>query len=120
MATTVAALEIYAGETVTITGTAQNSSAAAIDITGYTTTQLTWRLSRVGASTASVERTIGSGIVLTTPASGIFTVTVPAASTSVLAAGEYVQYMVVTDGSSNVDVIWSGLVAVSALPGSPS
>ncbi len=120
MATTVAALELYAGEDVTINGTAQNSSATAIDLTDYTTTQLTWRLAKTGATLAAVECTIGSGVTITTAASGTFAVAVDGADTAGLASGDYVQYMIATDNDGVTDVIWSGSVSVTALPGSPA
>ena len=120
MATTVATLELYAGEDVTINGTAQDSEATAINLTSYTTTQLTWRLARSGASAALVEYTIGDGITITTAASGTFAIAVDGTDTASLSSGPHVQYMIATDNDGVTDVIWSGAVAVAALPGSPA
>lgn len=120
MPTTVADLEIYTGEDVTINGTAEDSGGTAIDLTDFTGTQITWRLAVAGSSTAAVEYTQGSGITITTAAAGTFAIAVAGADTDGLAAGAYRQYLLLTDGSDNTDVIWVGDVTVNKTPASPA
>lgn len=50
--------------------------------------------------------TAGGGVVLTTPASGLLTVVVPAAQTAVLPAGEYRYDVARTNSGSKVVLTW--------------
>lgn len=86
-------LEVYQGEGKSLVFTVVDENGAAIDITGAT---VTWRLAKIAAAGSLLEKTVGSGIVLTTPGSGILTVTLDAADTSGRVAGEYIQELTVT------------------------
>ena len=75
-------IEFHVGEdkslVVTVTGT---------DITGWT---IEFAMAQEYGGPALFTKTVGSGIALTTPASGIFTVTISDTDTDGLEAGDYV------------------------------
>jgi hypothetical protein len=86
------------GSTEVRTMTWKDSGGTGIDITGYTI-EMHVRKGEEDEDTLLELATGGSGIVLTTPASGIFTVTITATQTAALPAGAWVYDLEMDDGS---------------------
>jgi hypothetical protein len=80
-----------------------------VDITGFT---VTWILSaRPTGSVAIVTKTVGSGITLTDPGNGVFTVTLADTDTDAL-LGKYYHQARITDQSGNKSTVLFGLVDI--------
>ncbi len=102
--------EINSGDTLNAVISVINDAGAAVNITGYSAR---WKMSpRIGAS-ASSSKTVGSGITLTTPTSGILTISLTSADTA-NRCGAYVHELVLTDGSGNVSTAMTGRLTIKA------
>lgn len=104
----------WAGDDVTLSATATNSSGSAVNLTGST---LEWTLT--DGRTERITKTTSSGITVVTAASGTFTVSLDAADTADLEAGTYRHRATVTDGSSNVTTVLDGRARVLRDTASP-
>lgn len=89
---------IFPGEDVTITFT-----VTGVDVTG-------WAMS---FAVGTVTKTVGSGVTLTDPTNGVLTVTLAAADTTTLGAGDKDFKLRRTDSGSNA-VVAHGTLRVSA------
>lgn len=99
-------LELVQGVTEVITVYARDDSGTAIDLTGLTGNNILFRIAReYSATTADVTLNLSSGIALTTPASGLFTITIPAATISPL-YGDYVYDCIVTKSGVTTRQLW--------------
>ncbi len=100
---------IYIGDTINLVITVRDDAEVAIDITGAT---VAWNLydERIGSSL--IAKTTSSGITLTTPLSGIFTIALSAADTAALSEGVFYHEAEVTDASSNVSTVTTGHITV--------
>lgn len=80
----------------------QSNGTTPQDITGWS---VTFKMHHYGdPSSALVTKTVGSGIVLTTPTSGIMQITLDAVDTVSIHPGLYEYYVERTDSSSNAVV----------------
>ena len=89
---------MVSGDTKILRITAQNSSGTAINLNGAT---IIWSLFPLGGGAAIVTKGIGNGIVLTTPGSGIFEVTINPADTASL-SGAFAHETQITDTDGNI------------------
>jgi len=93
-----------------------DSAGVPIDITGAT---IAFKAKVLATDSAAVlEASVGSGIVLTTPASGIFTITIPAAQTRAISIPDSksrkLVYDILVTLSSGVFRILRGTLTVTA------
>ena len=95
---------IYSGDDKVITVTVYDNDDAIVDITGVT---ITWQLSQNVSSAALITKTVGSGITLSDPTSGVFTITLDPADTNSL-SGRYYHECEITDSSSDVSTGFVG------------
>ena len=100
---------MYAGDSKTLTVTVTDGAGAAKNITSAT---ITWKMLEEQGGTVKLTKTVGSGIALTTPSSGIFTVTIAAADTSAFLAGQYYHEAEVTDSGSLVSTVLTGTITL--------
>lgn len=77
---------MFAGDSRTITVTVKNDQGAAVDITGAT---LKWQAAPSVSGAAVISKTSGSGIDLTSPSTGVFTITLDGADTDALGEGVF-------------------------------
>jgi hypothetical protein len=90
----------YVGEDVSLPVTIyQADNATPEDITGWSS--VSFIVHAIGSTTALITKTVGNGIVLTTPLSGLLTITVAAADTVNLAANQYLFRIERTDLGSD-------------------
>ena len=94
---------IWSGDDKVITVTVYDNDDVIVDITAAT---ITWQLSQNVNSAALITKTVGSGIALSDPTNGQFTVTLDPADTASL-SGRYYHEAEITDSSGNVN---TGLV----------
>ena len=95
---------IFAGEDRDLVYTVADSAGAAVDVTG-------WAISWVAGA---VTKTVGAGVALTTPASGVVTVTLAAADTEAL-SGLLSHYRLRrTDTGANVVLAYGRIKVLSA------
>lgn len=88
----------YRGEAYSITDTVRNTAGTAVAITGWALA-FTVR-SDFDSDTVLLSKTTGSGITITSGSGGVMTITITAANTLALAAGEYVYDVQRTDSGS--------------------
>ena len=102
-------MTMWQGDDRDIVATISDSAGSAVNITGVTAT---YSLGTAVDQTATFTKTVGSGIVLTTPASGIMTISIDPADTATL-AGCYYHELVITDASGNVNTAFIGEVTIN-------
>lgn len=94
---------IYQGTSLEITGTVVDAQSAAVDISSF---NIIWTLWDEFGVRIHLDVPQG-GVVLTTPASGIFTVTIPLEETKEL-YGDYEHEARAVDPQGNEDVVFVG------------
>lgn len=92
-------LELVQGVTKVIPVVARADDGTRLDLTGLTGSAITWKLARDSGSTPDITLSLASGIALTAPAQGEFTITVSAASLGETIRGNYVHESILTIGS---------------------
>lgn len=102
-------VKINSGDTMNLVVTVIDDAGAAVNITGYSAT---WKLAVRNDASADVSKAVGSGITLTTPASGILTIALTAADTADR-CGAYVHELQLTDGSGNVSTALCGRLTIA-------
>lgn len=112
-----AALKFPEGTTYRHTFTLQNADGTPIDLTGLVTTALTFAVytpdkPKTGTPVALLTKTIGSGIVLVTPASGICRVDFLPADT-IDKAAQYEWELELTELSGDVFLMGTGTLIVT-------
>lgn len=97
------------GDTRTLTVTVNDRvTGDPIDLTGAS---IAWVLAKNNKSTAEIEKSVGSGITVATPASGVFVVTINPADTTDL-DGIYYHEAQVTDASGRVVTVMRGRATI--------
>lgn len=99
-------LSLTKGVTAIIPVTARNDSGTVLNLTGLTGTAITFKMARDGKSSPVLTLSIGSGIALTTPASGLFTITITAAQLAALEAMRYQHQAFVTLAGVTYRPLW--------------
>lgn len=94
---------MWSGDDKVITVTVYDNDDNVVNITGAT---ITWQLSQNIDSSALITKTVGSGIALSDPVNGQFTITLEPADTASL-AGRYYHEAQITDSSGDIS---TGLV----------
>ncbi len=103
---------IYLGEDASIVVTVKDDAGAALDLTGMSLSYLVWQ----GTNAAVITKTTSSGIALTTPASGIATITIADTDTDAITAGIYNHELKITDNGAGLeDVIMQRMGALTLL-----
>jgi len=102
--------EITSGDSMSLVVTVVDDTDAAVNITGYSAS---WKVADGPTDDAEIKKSVGSGITLTTPASGILTIAIAASNTSDM-AGIYYHELQLTDGSSNVSTALYGRLSIKA------
>lgn len=97
-----------AGETVTLSITATDSTGAALNLTGST---LAWILS--DGERTQVTKSTDDGITVTNAAGGLFSIRLDAADTADLPDGLYYHRAQVTDADDAVTTLLSGRVRLT-------
>ena len=110
MTTTAQNLTIWSGDYKTITVTINDEDGVAQDITDFTATYVI--ANHVG-DTAIITKEVGDGIVLTTPGSGILTITIDAEDTATLSGIMYHE-LEITDTSSKAATAFVGALTIKA------
>lgn len=67
-----------------------------------------------GDGQALFTKTLGAGIALTAPVSGIFTVSIDPADTATIPPGDYFHQAVVTDSAGDIDNVLIGTLRLTA------
>jgi hypothetical protein len=108
-------LSITRGDTRTFTHTITRS-AVAVDLTGATLSFMVKTDAYQADVDAVITKTIGSGIVVSAPATGVAVTTVLPANTSGLAAGrlDYIWELVMTEANGVVTTVERGAFVISA------
>lgn len=97
---------LHKGDTWTLRFTITRDGAA-VNLTGLTTSAITFEIRGKGST---ITKTIGSGVTLTTPASGICTVVLTAANTDTLDPGAYGWALRLTEGDGTVTTVAHGTI----------
>jgi hypothetical protein len=103
-------MTIFAGNDVDIIVTVTDADGTAVNITGVTMTYVLG--TEVGAAAATVTKTVGGGITLTTPASGIATINLDPDDTTSL-EGTYYHELEITSAASEVNTGFIGEVTIN-------
>jgi hypothetical protein len=110
LTTNIAHLTITRGDTVTHRVTVKNTDETAKDITGAT---VRYTIRTPGfADTQVLQKTVGSGIQLTTPASGILDVTLSATDTAALVPSLRYVYDCEVTLAGQVSTVQTGVLTV--------
>lgn len=104
-------ITIFAGDTKNVAVTVEDDADVAIDITGVTIEYVV-KKSALDAAIAQISKTVGSGLTLTTPLSGIFTINFLPADTQSLGYQEYYHEAELTDLSGNISTIFTGILTL--------
>lgn len=99
-------LEVFAGENRTLSLAARNASNAPVNLTGGT---VTWYVGR--GPRGQCYPLITKTATLTTPASGLFSVSLDPGDTQ-YRPGEYTHEAHATDGSGNITVVCRGSLVI--------
>lgn len=99
--------EMFCGDTHELPVTVRDSSGALKDITGAA---VAWALAKSVKCDPEFTKATGSGIALTDPSNGLFTVTLNPADTLNLCPGDYYHEAEVTDSSGRVVTVMTGRV----------
>lgn len=105
----------FAGEDKQLRFTILDENAVAVDITGWA---VRFAFGEMPGDDAIFEKTVGSGITLTTPLSGLLTVQVQDADTDALAAGSYVYSLKRMDNNTET-ILAFGDVLLQRAAGDP-
>lgn len=97
----------FAGEDKQLQFTILDENEDPVNITGWA---VTFSFADGVSETPLFEKTVGSGIALTTPGSGLLTVTVTDADTEDLDAGDYVYALHRTDASTETVLAFGDVV----------
>lgn len=97
-------LLLWSGDDKVITVTVYDNDDAIVNITSAT---ITWQLSHNVSSAALISKTVGSGISLSDPSNGQFTITLDPADTASL-SGRYYHEAEITDIGGNVSTAMVG------------
>lgn len=89
---------MFAGDTKVIPVTVIDEDGMAVNITGAT---FTWEAARTVDGTAAITKTVGAGIALTSPATGVFTITLDEADTDDLEGLYYHEAEMVLAGDTS-------------------
>lgn len=109
MTATAQNLTMYQGDTKSLVFTVTDDAGAPKNITGAT---VRWVLQRwVTDSTPILDKGVGTGIALTTPLSGVLTVTLTPADTLAL-QGDFWHELEITDTSTNVSTVSTGQITI--------
>ena len=100
---------MWSGDDKTITVTVYDNDDVVVDITGAT---ITWELSQNVDSTALISKTVGSGITLSDPTNGIFTIALDPADTASL-SGRYYHEAEITDAAGDVSTALVGHATIN-------
>ena len=95
---------MWSGDDKTITVTVYDNDDVVVDITGAT---ITWELSLNVDSAALISKTVGSGITLSDPTNGVFTITLDPTDTDSL-SGRYYHEAEITDSSGDISTALIG------------
>ena len=107
--------EWFTGKDKLLRFTVVDSTGAAVDITGWAVTYVLVPVGSDANVVPMISKTVGSGITLTTPASGILTVTIADTDTDDTLGGTYYYELRRTD-ASNEDVLAYGTVELRQSP----
>jgi hypothetical protein len=99
---------VWSGDDKVITVTVYDNDDVVVDITSAT---ITYQLSQNVKSAAIISKTVGSGITLTDPTSGVFTITFDPADTASL-SGRYYHECEITDTSGDVSTGFVGYATI--------
>ena len=102
-------LPTYADWSETVTWT--NSAGAAINLTGYT---ISMKIRSTPTATASVSLSIGSGITVATPSSGVYVFRVTAAQLGALTPGVYYYDAIATSSGGVATQLYKGKIYLKA------
>ncbi len=106
-------LRIYQGSTQDIVVTVTDAMDAAVVLTGAA---IVWRLAlSLQASTALLDKQVGSGIAITDAVAGIATVSLTAADTAGLAPGTYIHEMRITKAGTVSTVFQAHLTILDSI-----
>lgn len=101
------------GDSRKLTVTVYDSSRTVVNLTGCT---ISFAIGTSPTSAAFVTYSIGSGITVSSPTTGIFTVTISAANTGTEvtypALAPWAYQCTITDGSSNVTTLLRGAISM--------
>jgi hypothetical protein len=94
--------KIVKGDDASLVFTVKDADSVAVNITGATA--VAFKVAASATATPVISKSLGSGIALTTPASGILTVTLTDTDTSI-DAGTYYFEVQITDASGNISTL---------------
>lgn len=95
--------EMFSGDDFDIVVTVRDTAGVAKNLTG--TTAVVWNLAKRAGGTALLSKTLGSGVVLTTPLSGVLTITLAPADTAGLAGPYYHEVQLVDAAAKKMTVL---------------
>lgn len=96
-------IKVVQGDDLTYTLTVNDADGNAVDLTGASAAVFTVK-KNYSDDTAVIEKTLGAGVVITTPASGVVTVTLSDSDTDI-EDGTYMFELQVTDSSGNISTV---------------
>lgn len=100
--------EMYAGDTKDIVITVTNANGAVVNLSGAS---VRWALKKNVSASQNAYKTTSSGVTLTSPSAGVFTVRLSAGDTQGL-QGRYYHEAEVTDVLGNVSTVTTGYVTI--------
>ncbi|MEW6473014.1 MAG: hypothetical protein AB1679_12155 [Actinomycetota bacterium] len=104
-----AADDLFLREDKDLVFTVTTSTGGTQDVTGWT---LVWKLERAGSTADVLTKSTGAGLVLTTPASGVITVTLNSTDTAALAAGSTYRHALRRTDAGEATVLSYGTVTL--------
>lgn len=96
-------INVVQGDDVNLIITVKDKTGTVINLTGITAATFTAK--QAGASSASVTKTLGSGVGVTSAVGGILTISLTDTDTAAMAAGKHFFEIQITDSSGAISTV---------------
>ena len=104
---------MFAGDTKILSLSVLNEDGGTVNLTGLNSAQFVIK-KYPSSTTASVTKTLGSGITNDNPTLGILQITVNASDTASMSAGEYYHETRIKDSGNKIGTITTGKITIKS------
>ena len=104
---------MFAGDTKVIALSVLDGDGTVVNLTGLNSAQFVIK-KYASSTTASVTKTLGSGITNSTPTQGVLQITISASDTASMDEGEYYHETRIKDSGNKIGTITTGKVTIKS------